>query len=33
MNAALDYLDIHKNEFNEYKEDMVENLMSDDEAA
>jgi HD-like signal output (HDOD) protein len=29
MNAALDYLDIHKNEFDEYKEDMVEGLMSD----
>ena len=33
MNAALDYLDIHKNEFKEYKEDMVDTLMSDEEAA
>lgn len=30
MDAALNYLDIHKNEFKEYKEDYVENLMANE---
>jgi HD-like signal output (HDOD) protein len=33
INAALDYLDIHKHEFEEYKEDIVENLISENKAA
>lgn len=33
MSAALDYLDIRATEFNEYKEDMVDNLISEEQAA
>jgi hypothetical protein len=29
MNIALDYLNINKNEFKEYQEDIVENLVAE----